>query len=125
MEHVPDIFRFVMGSTYYGISMHTGDLGGNPYVTFILSAVVDLPSYLLAMWLFKRYGRYVIYFLFFSFLNLFFGSKFIFGASGALCFGFWETLPMCFKSRVDLSLAHLHGQSLICGATGALILDFR
>ena len=54
-----DICRFVMGFTYYGISMHTGDLGGNPYVTFILSALVEFPSYLLAMWLFKSYGRWV------------------------------------------------------------------
>ena len=51
------VCRFVMGFTYYGISMHTGDLGGNPYVTFILSALVELPSYLFAMWLFKSYGR--------------------------------------------------------------------
>ncbi len=46
-----------MGLTYYGISMHTGLLGGNPFVAFVLSGVVDLISGLLALAIIDYFGR--------------------------------------------------------------------
>ncbi len=46
-----------MGLTYYGISMHTGHLGGNPFIAFALSGFVDLIAGLLALAIMDYWGR--------------------------------------------------------------------
>ena len=46
-----------MGLTYYGISLHTGHLGGNPFITFFISGMTDLISGFLALWLYHVFGR--------------------------------------------------------------------
>eukprot|EP01065_Artemidia_motanka_P015281 TRINITY_DN1913_c2_g3_i2.p1 TRINITY_DN1913_c2_g3~~TRINITY_DN1913_c2_g3_i2.p1 ORF type:complete len:482 (+),score=136.53 TRINITY_DN1913_c2_g3_i2:59-1504(+) len=41
---------FSAGCTYYGLTLSSGGLGGNLYVTAVLSAVVEVPAAGLAMW---------------------------------------------------------------------------
>ncbi len=35
--------------TYYGLSLNSVNLGGNIYVSFILSALIEMPAYALVM----------------------------------------------------------------------------
>lgn len=46
---------FVNSGTYYGLSLHAADLGGNPYFNFLLSAAVEIPAYLINILLMNRY----------------------------------------------------------------------
>ncbi|XP_070558925.1 organic cation transporter protein-like [Ptychodera flava] len=48
---------FSCSFVYYGISLNTDQFGSNPYVTFILAGVVEIPGCLLAWWLMKMIGR--------------------------------------------------------------------
>ncbi len=47
-----------MGLVYYGISLNIGSFGGNIYVTYMISGVIDLVSGLASLWVLKKYGRY-------------------------------------------------------------------
>ena len=42
---------------YYGLSLSTGDLGGNPYVSFFLSGLVEVPAYAYALFAVDWFGR--------------------------------------------------------------------
>jgi len=42
---------------YYGISMSSANLSGDPYVSFILSAVVEIPAYIIAPIIMDIWGR--------------------------------------------------------------------
>jgi len=47
----------VMCMAYYGISFALGSLGGSLLVSFSISAIAELPSYLLAAWAIEHIGR--------------------------------------------------------------------
>ncbi len=50
---------FVNSGTYYGLSLGASDLGGNPYINFLLSAAVEIPAYAMNLILLNnpRVGR--------------------------------------------------------------------
>lgn len=49
--------RMVVSMTYYGLSLNTGNLGGDFYVNFLISGVVEFPAYTLCLLLLDRWGR--------------------------------------------------------------------
>ena len=51
------IDRLVVSMVYYGLSFNTWNLGGNFYVNFALSGVVEFPAYGLCLLLLDRIGR--------------------------------------------------------------------
>ncbi|PIK61368.1 putative solute carrier family 22 member 3 [Apostichopus japonicus] len=42
---------------YYGLSLNTGSLAGDPYLNFFLSGAVEIPSYVLAVFVVSWFGR--------------------------------------------------------------------
>jgi OCT family organic cation transporter-like MFS transporter 4/5 len=48
---------FVCTFAYYGFSLNTNDLGGDPFINFLISGAVEFPAYALAMVVIKRFGR--------------------------------------------------------------------
>lgn len=48
---------FVNSATYYGLSWNTSNLGGNDYLNFLVSGVVEIPGYLLLLLLLNSWGR--------------------------------------------------------------------
>jgi len=42
---------------YYGLSWSTGNLGGNDYLNFCLSGIMEFPGYGLLLFTLNRYGR--------------------------------------------------------------------
>lgn len=48
---------FVNTFVYYGLSLNTGNLGGNPYLNFLVAGAVEFPAYALTMYLLRTYGR--------------------------------------------------------------------
>ena len=40
---------------YYGLSMNAGNLGGDRYISFSLSGLIEIPSYVVAYFLVDRY----------------------------------------------------------------------
>ena len=48
---------FVNSHVYYGLSLNVKNLGGNMYVNFVLAGLVEIPSYLLAVFLLNWSGR--------------------------------------------------------------------
>ena len=53
--------RFVTGFVYYGISLNTANLYGNPYVNFIISGVMEMPVYFLINIVCRYWGRVIPY----------------------------------------------------------------
>ena len=51
-------YRFTCSAVYYGLTIASGDMGGNRYVSVILSAVVEIPSNLIILWI-MNLPRYV------------------------------------------------------------------
>ncbi|CAG2100135.1 unnamed protein product [Medioppia subpectinata] len=49
---------------YYGLSFNMGDFGGNFYVTFVLSGLMELPAQLLTLLLLRYIGRRKLYAIF-------------------------------------------------------------
>ena len=47
----------VVSMVYYGLSLNTGNLGGNFYLNFTLSGLVEFPAYTLCLLLLDRVGR--------------------------------------------------------------------
>ena len=47
----------VNGFVYYGLSFNTNSLEGNPYVNFLLSGAVEVPAYVLCMYVLTKTGR--------------------------------------------------------------------
>jgi len=45
----------------YGLSIHFNlcllELGGNPYVNFVISAAVEIPAYIIVLLILNRFGR--------------------------------------------------------------------
>ncbi|XP_050712760.1 organic cation transporter protein-like isoform X3 [Eriocheir sinensis] len=48
---------FVNSGVYYGLSLSTGNLGGNPYLNFMISGAVEVPALAIATLLLNRIGR--------------------------------------------------------------------
>ncbi len=42
---------------YYGLSLNTAVLEGNPYVNFMLSGIVEIPAYAFVWWSYSAFGR--------------------------------------------------------------------
>ncbi|XP_050712759.1 organic cation transporter protein-like isoform X2 [Eriocheir sinensis] len=50
-------YWFVNSGVYYGLSLSTGNLGGNPYLNFMISGAVEVPALAIATLLLNRIGR--------------------------------------------------------------------
>ncbi len=42
---------------YYGLSLNAVNLGGNIYVSFVLTALIEIPSYILTVLVIDHWGR--------------------------------------------------------------------
>ncbi|XP_069134928.1 organic cation transporter protein-like [Argopecten irradians] len=51
----------VVSMVYYGLSLNTGNLGGDFYVNFLLSGLVEFPAYTLCLVLLDRVGRRLLH----------------------------------------------------------------
>ena len=49
--------RFVNSLVYYGLSLSTGQLGGNDYVNFLVSGLVEVPAYVFCQFGLGYIGR--------------------------------------------------------------------
>lgn len=49
--------RFVNSATYYGLSWNTSNLGGNDYINFLISGLVEIPGYIALLLMLDRWGR--------------------------------------------------------------------
>ncbi|KAG8193137.1 hypothetical protein JTE90_006969 [Oedothorax gibbosus] len=47
----------VNGFMYYGLSFNTNDIGGDPYLNFFISGLMELPSFVLIYWGALKLGR--------------------------------------------------------------------
>ncbi|CAL4107484.1 unnamed protein product, partial [Meganyctiphanes norvegica] len=48
---------FVNSGVYYGLSLNTGNLGGNAYLNFVISGAVEIPAHAITIILLDRVGR--------------------------------------------------------------------
>ncbi|CAH1366931.1 organic cation transporter protein-like [Tenebrio molitor] len=48
---------FANNITYYGLSWNTNNLGGNPYINFVISGAVEIPAYTFLLLTLNRWGR--------------------------------------------------------------------
>ncbi|XP_014669625.1 PREDICTED: organic cation transporter protein-like, partial [Priapulus caudatus] len=48
---------FANGAIYYGIGLNTAALGGDLYISFLISGIVEIPGYLVTMYLMQTFGR--------------------------------------------------------------------
>ncbi|XP_066583217.1 organic cation transporter protein isoform X2 [Prorops nasuta] len=54
-------FNWLVNSgTYYGLSWHASDLGGNDYINFLISGFVEVPAYTFLIFTLNRWGRKII-----------------------------------------------------------------
>ena len=51
---------FSASFVYYGFYMVSGDLGGGVYVSFFLSALVEVPAYAMAYYGMEKYGSLIL-----------------------------------------------------------------
>jgi len=49
--------RFVNSFVFYGLSLSATSLGGNDYLDFFVSGLVEVPAYLLCLVTLSRFGR--------------------------------------------------------------------
>ena len=56
------LFRFTAAFVYFGLSLNIADFGGNRFVNFSLSGLVEIPAYLVAWFLPQKIGRIWTYF---------------------------------------------------------------
>ena len=49
--------RLVVSMVYYGLSLNTGNLGGDFYLNFFLSGLVEIPATIMVQLLLNRLGR--------------------------------------------------------------------
>ena len=52
--------RFVIVMVYYAMAMNTGSMGGNRYVSFSLSGLVDVPSFIIAYFILDKCVQFVL-----------------------------------------------------------------
>ncbi|OWF50931.1 organic cation transporter protein-like [Mizuhopecten yessoensis] len=48
---------FVNAMVYYGLSLGTGNLGGDPYINFCIAGAVEIPAYVLCVLFLNKLGR--------------------------------------------------------------------
>ncbi|XP_033741094.1 organic cation transporter protein-like [Pecten maximus] len=48
---------FVNAMVYYGLSLGTGNLGGDPYINFCIAGAVEIPAYILCVLFLNKLGR--------------------------------------------------------------------
>ncbi|CAG9763142.1 unnamed protein product [Ceutorhynchus assimilis] len=48
---------FANNITYYGLSWNTNNLGGNPYINFVISGAVEIPAYVFLILTLNKWGR--------------------------------------------------------------------
>ena len=53
--------RFVCSICYFGLSLHVGQLSGDVFVNFCLSAVFEIAAYVAVIFCLEKYGRKTIY----------------------------------------------------------------
>lgn len=58
----------VIATVYYGLSLNTGNLGGDFYLNFLLQGLSEFPAYVICLLLFDRLGRKKLH-LFFMFIG--------------------------------------------------------
>lgn len=51
------ILRFANSLAYYGLTLNTGKLEGNPFLVAFLMALVEIPCYFLVVYLLDKTGR--------------------------------------------------------------------
>ncbi|XP_021380019.1 organic cation transporter protein-like isoform X2 [Mizuhopecten yessoensis] len=51
----------VVSMVYYGLSLNTGNLGGDFYINFLLSGLVEFPAYTICLVLLDRVGRRILH----------------------------------------------------------------
>ena len=42
---------------YYGVTLGTGDLGGSPYINFMIAGAVEIPAFFICILLLNKVGR--------------------------------------------------------------------
>ncbi|XP_042898837.1 organic cation transporter protein [Parasteatoda tepidariorum] len=47
----------VLGFVYYGLTYNTNELAGDPFINFAASGAVEIPGYLISIFIIKFYGR--------------------------------------------------------------------
>jgi MFS transporter, OCT family, solute carrier family 22 (organic cation transporter), member 4/5 len=55
---------------FYGLSLKTNDLGASPYLTFLISAIVEILAYLIIQCALDKTGRKIPYIIFLTFSGL-------------------------------------------------------
>ena len=50
-------YRFANSFVYYGLSLNTSNLAGDPYINNMISGAVEIPAYLFIIWAFTKFGR--------------------------------------------------------------------
>ena len=50
-----DLLRITNCMVYYGLSLNAGNLGGDRYISFSLSGLIEIPSAVLMYFLINRY----------------------------------------------------------------------
>lgn len=58
--NVACLFRLVNSGTYYGLSWNATNLGGDDFVNFVISGIVEIPAYTFLIFTLNRWGRKVI-----------------------------------------------------------------
>uniref|UniRef100_A0A3Q0S856 Solute carrier family 22 member 5 n=1 Tax=Amphilophus citrinellus TaxID=61819 RepID=A0A3Q0S856_AMPCI len=58
------IFRMAINIGYFGLSLNTSNLSGNPFVNCFLSATTEVPAYIVSTWLLKACPRRALLSLF-------------------------------------------------------------
>ena len=64
--------RFVNSAVYYGLTMSSGNLGSNIYISVFLSGLVEIPAYIAV---FLLTDRYILTIYPRKFVNAFLGQK--------------------------------------------------
>lgn len=49
--------RVVNAMVYYGLSLGTDNLGGDPYINFMIAGAVEIPAYILCVIFLNKLGR--------------------------------------------------------------------
>ena len=49
--------RLVNAMVYYGLALGTDNLGGDPYINFMIAGAVEIPAYIMCVLLLNRVGR--------------------------------------------------------------------
>ena len=53
------LFRFAEGFVYYGLSLNTSNLGGNPFLNLASMGAIEMPIYIILPVISKYLGRIV------------------------------------------------------------------